>query len=523
MAKNRTFQQNRTRARCLLPLCLVMPLLSNPSPAAPTEDLALYGAPRKASRVEALEAGPVRLTFADGELRRLCVGGKEIIRRIYVSVRDTRWDTVEPEITHLDVQRSRGGFTIRLDALCRGKGIDFSWHGDITGTPDGRVTFRVRGAANADCRANRFGMCVLYGADSLAGRAYEVRDAEGGARTAAFPDLLAPVILQDKFQCLRYTTAEGLRVTTSVTDTLFGMEDQRQFGDSSYKAFSAMTFPYPDIVKGSSGTESISVSVENVPAAVKSLRKPAGGPPILLRLGDALPHARVPKLLPYDKALARPGFFMDVSTARDKLREAPIVTWPFNVAVNLFDDETLIENLPALADQVRTARAFAPGAVLRVTPATFNPPWPREGPDPRNRGQFAAAWLAAAVSHLARAGADEAMFDTGPGPAERVERMLAAHVGQTVLATHFTPSPHPSLEALAVEDHRTRYLWLINLTPRPQKVTLEGLPGGARLELQRVNTTTPAPADHPPGTIPAKRGRFQLALLPFEVCQVRVM
>ena len=499
-----------------------MPLLSNPSPAAPTEDLALYGAPRKASRVEALEAGPVRLTFADGELRRLCVGGKEIIRRIYVSVRDTRWDTVEPEITHLDVQRSRGGFTIRLDALCRGKGIDFSWHGDITGTPDGRVTFRVRGAANADCRANRFGMCVLYGAESLAGQVYEVGDAEGGARTATFPDLLDPVILQDKFQSLRYTTAEGLRVTTAVTDTLFGMEDQRQFGDSSYKASSAMTFAYPDIAKGAAGTESISVSVENVPGTVRGARQRVNNTPIVVRLGDPLPHARMPKLLPYDKALARPGFFMDVSTTRDKLREAPIVTWPFNVAVNLFDDGTLLANLPAVADQVRTARAFAPRAVLRVAPATFNPPWPREGPDPRNRGQFAAAWLAAAVSHLARSGADEAMFDTGPGPAERVERMLAAHAGQTVLATSFNSDSHPSIEAVAVDDYGARFVWIINLTPHRQKVVIDGLPEGARLALERVSATTPPPADRPAGSIPAKRGRCQLLLSPFEVCQVRV-
>ncbi len=499
-----------------------MPLLSNPSPAAPTEDLALYGGPRKPSRIEHLEAGPVRLTFADGELRRLRVGDQEIIRRIYVSVRDTRWDTVEPEITHLNLKRTRHGFTIRLDAVCRGKGIDFSWHGDITGTVEGRITFQVRGAANAGCRANRFGMCVLYGPDFLAGQAYEVLDADGRIRSGTFPNLLEPVILQDKFQSLRYATAEGLRVTTAVTDTLFGMEDQRQFGDSSYKAFSAMTFPYPDIVKGTTGTESISVSVENPKATARGERKRAGDPPIVVRLGDPLPHARMPRLLPYDKALAQPGFFMNISTTREKLKEAPVVTWPFNVAVNLFDDETLIENLPAVADQVRTARSFAPRALLRVAPVTFNPPWPREGPDPRNRGQFAAAWLAAAISHLARAGADEAMFETGPGPAEKVERLLSAHVGQTVLAIPFKSNSPLSFEALAVEDHGTRFVWLINLTPRPQKVSLEGLPGGARLELQRVNTTTPAPADHPPGTIPAKRGRCQLNLSPFEVCQVRV-
>jgi type II secretory pathway pseudopilin PulG len=285
---------------------------------------------------------------------------------------------------------------------------------------------------------------------------------------------------------------------------------------------SAMTFPYPNILKGAAGTESISVSVENVPGAVRSARQRAGNPPIVVRLGDLLPHARVPKLLPYDKTLARPGFFMDVSTTRDKLREAPIVTWPFNVAVNLFDDGTLLENLPAVADQVRTARAFAPRAVLRVAPATFNPPWPREGPDPRNRGQFAAAWLAAAVSHLARSGADEVMFDTGPGPAERVERMLAAHAGQTVLATSFNSDSHPSIEAVAVDDHGVRFVWIINLTPHRQKVVIDGLPEGARLALERVSATTPSPADRPAGSIPAKRGRCQLLLSPFEVCQVRV-
>src|SRR5258708_2214068 len=42
---------------------------------------------------EFLRAGPVRLKFADGELRYLRVGDKEIIRRIYFAVRAGNWDT----------------------------------------------------------------------------------------------------------------------------------------------------------------------------------------------------------------------------------------------------------------------------------------------------------------------------------------------------------------------------------------------------------------------------------------------
>ena len=89
-----------------------------------------------------LRAGPVTLTLADGELRYLRVGEVEIARRVFVSVRDTKWDTQDPEFTRYEVKQQGDGFTAVLEATCRGKGIDYSWGAEITGTADGSVTLQ---------------------------------------------------------------------------------------------------------------------------------------------------------------------------------------------------------------------------------------------------------------------------------------------------------------------------------------------------------------------------------------------
>jgi hypothetical protein len=510
-----------------LPLSLIVLLLMkslisshsavNPAGQAPPES----GFPVATKNVQ-LAAGPIRLTFADGELRRLYVGDREIIRRVYVTVRDPRWDTAEPKITQVDIRQSKDSFAIQLEALCRDKGIDFTWRGEITGTTAGKITFRVQGAANAACRANRFGMCVLFGAESLAGQTYEVHDAQGSSRTDVFPVLLDKIILQNRFGSLSYQTAEGLIVTTAVEGTHFGMEDQRQFGDSSFKAFSAMPFPYPQITAGAAGSETISIQVETAKGTIRRPPTHVIQKPVVVHLGDPLPGARLPRLLPYDKALAKSGFFMDISNARKTLAETPLIAWPFNVAVNLFDEETWIENLSAVADQVRTARHIAPRATLRVAPVSFNAPYPRERRDPRNQEVFAAAWTAAAIKYLALAGADEAMFDVGPGFADTVLRTMSGYQGKQLLATTVTADAGLPFEAMAFPDQNSTFLCLINLASQPRAIRLEGLPGSPDLELRRITAETPPPASPRGEKMKAIRGRCAMSLSPFEVCLVRL-
>ena len=48
-----------------------------------------------------LSAGPLHVLLAGGELRYLTVLRDEVLRRVYVAVRDEHWDTIEPVITNV--------------------------------------------------------------------------------------------------------------------------------------------------------------------------------------------------------------------------------------------------------------------------------------------------------------------------------------------------------------------------------------------------------------------------------------
>jgi hypothetical protein len=472
------------------------------------------GTKPEVTKVADLNAGPIHLRFADGELRYLYVGRKEIVRRVYLSVRDTRWDTPPTKVTNVNIQKTAKSFRINLDAVAQKGPIDYGWKEEIIGTPEGRITFKVEGRANADFKCNRFGICVHFGADSLAGQSYETVDADGTTVSGVFPQLLDPELMAKKFQTLKYTTSDGMQVITAVSPVAFGMEDQRNWADSSYKAFSSMSYPYPDIVKGAAGSETLTFEVRNA----KQLTIPTG--PIRVSFGAPIPGARMPKLLPPDAPRER-GFFLHKNQNPAQYREAGLVAWPFCPAVNLFDDETFMENLSAIEDQARTARSFAPKAVLRISPLTIDPVYPRPSRDPRNQTIFGAAWSAAAIKHLAAGGVDEAAFDVGPGYARLVQERLATYAGAEVLASTFDgPLPQP-VEALAVANQGATVIWLVNLKGVPQQHVVIRVPGSAtRARLSRINEKTRLDQSLPVEEVSVRAGELRLDLAPYEVCEI---
>ena len=54
-----------------------------------------------------LQAGPLALTYENGDLRYIRLGDCEILRRIYVAVRDRNWGTVPPVLSDLQVNHGR--------------------------------------------------------------------------------------------------------------------------------------------------------------------------------------------------------------------------------------------------------------------------------------------------------------------------------------------------------------------------------------------------------------------------------
>lgn len=476
------------------------------------QDVTLYGAPRPAAVVRQLTAGPVRLKFQDGELRYLYVADREIVRRVYFAVRDSRWDTVMPEMEKVEIEEpAGGGFRVQMAARCRNDIADYSWTGEIAGTPEGKITFRVSGAANAEFRSPRIGLNVLFGSDALAGTAYETTDATGEVTPGVFPVPISRALLTGKWKALTYRTEEGLEVACRVTGADFGMEDQRNFGDSSYKAYSGLTYPYPQVPQGERQEETLELTVGG------TLRTTPAAGPMRVLVGEAEPGVVVPRLLP-QPAEGEPVGFLQINGKPEDYREARALRMSFNVAAHMPDEDTFMENLTALTAQVETVRALAPQAVLTVGPINFDSPYPRPAPDARREGRFATAWAAAAYLELMRAGIGEASFNAG-GASEAVLQALGAQAGGSVLTTQrFGVEPLP-VRAQGVLVQGERRLWLVNMTADAQPVLVGGLGEAESAALRRFVGTEPA-GSAVTGEAEVVREVLRLELAPYEVCEV---
>ncbi len=203
-----------------------------------------YGKDEPLRERRLLRAGPLTAVLENGDLRYVSVGGQEVVRRVYVAVRDHRWDTIEPRITAFDVHQDDLAFVVRFTAEhCQGD-VDFVWRGAIEGTSAGVITYAMDGEARAGFLKNRIGICVLHPMD-LAGTPVQI-ETPNGSVGGAFPTRISAHQPFVDIVAIRHPTDDGGEVAIRFEGDLFEMEDQRNWTDASYKTYSTpLRLPYP--------------------------------------------------------------------------------------------------------------------------------------------------------------------------------------------------------------------------------------------------------------------------------------
>ncbi|NOT63628.1 MAG: hypothetical protein HOP19_25735 [Acidobacteria bacterium] len=190
-----------------------------------------------------LHAGPINLTFTDGELRYLCIGAREILRRVYVAVRDRWWNTIPLALTDLQIHCVADQFELSFTATHQQGEIDFAWRGAISGATDGTITFTMNGAARSTFWHNRIGLCVLHPPNEAA---CEIEHTDGTRTMGCFPRLIAPHQPFKDIRAVSHTAAPGLRAEVRLTGDTCEMEDQRNWTDGSFETYSTpLALPFP--------------------------------------------------------------------------------------------------------------------------------------------------------------------------------------------------------------------------------------------------------------------------------------
>jgi hypothetical protein len=219
------------------------------------------------------------------------------------------------------------------------------------------------------------------------------------------------------------------------------------------------------------------------------------------------------------------AYFTELNRERPTTAPLDFLCYSINPQVHAFDNASLVENLAAQADTVTSARQFAGGKLIVVTPVTFKPRFnpnatSAEAPlaagvlppqvDPRQLSLFGAAWTLGSVKYLAEAGASSITYyetagaqgvlerDVGP----RWPKQFASNAGQVFPLYHVladvnayaggmvlqSRSPAPLvMDALVLRKGLATCVMLANLSPEVQVVRFQWPGADARAAIRKLD------------------------------------
>ena len=197
-----------------------------------------------------LHAGRIRMAFVDGRLQWLTVGNVEVVRRIYVALRDETWTTVPHVIHDLDADVRERSFALRYEATATSAAGSLAFTVEVAGRDGDAVEVAFRGEARTPLTTNRVGLCLHY-PHELAGSPLRTWRADDPTeRSGAFPDRVVPDPPLRGLGGIAVPVGERTWCRASFSGDVFEMEDQRNFGDASFKVYSTpSTDPIPRVLQ----------------------------------------------------------------------------------------------------------------------------------------------------------------------------------------------------------------------------------------------------------------------------------
>lgn len=242
----------------------------------PTESLRLlHGTETGVPDLRPLRAGPVTLLLDGVDLRYLRIGDTELVRRVYVAVRDVDWDTVPGVVSGLEVDESDDAFRISFEVRHARREIDFGWRGSIVGDASGRVEYVLDGEAGQGFPFNRIGICVHHPWRETAGARFVART-PAGELDGSFPDLIGVQrfdgvyhALFDAYDRLEVSLPGNGHLVLELEGDLWETEDHRNWTDANFKTYStpiALGRPAP-LEKGQALRQRLAITPVDVPEA----------------------------------------------------------------------------------------------------------------------------------------------------------------------------------------------------------------------------------------------------------------
>lgn len=188
-----------------------------------------------------IEQGGWQLDVLDGALRTIRWHGVEVVRAIDCPVRDEKWGTYPQENIEESWDDSEGTYTRRF-SIAGG-----ALSGTLLATLDPSGTLQATLALQAQCDflTNRSGFVVLHPIAGVAGTPLTINKTE----QTQFPALISPSQPAFNITALSHV-CEGVQIALEFSGEVFEMEDQRNWGDASFKTYCRpLALPTPYLLK----------------------------------------------------------------------------------------------------------------------------------------------------------------------------------------------------------------------------------------------------------------------------------
>lgn len=266
------------------------------------QNVLYYGEDKPLPEQRKLCAGALSLVYEAGDLRYIKLGDREIVRRLYIAVRDQNWGTVPPILSKVQMEIKESSFRITYHVCANEGALDFVWKATIVGHEDSTISFTMEGEARSTFWRNRIGFCVLHPMHECAGVACRIEHVDGTVTEGVFPDYIAPQLVVDgrpqphqpfaEMHAMSYPVQSGLWADIRFEGDIFEIEDQRNWTDASFKTYcTPLRLPFPTKVeKGATIHQSVTIALSGKQPSI-GLNVPTKPTEVVISVEDRPPGA----------------------------------------------------------------------------------------------------------------------------------------------------------------------------------------------------------------------------------------
>ena len=230
--------------------------------------IAVFGTDEPTAAEHEIAAGKLAVRISDGQIKSVTWDGAEIARGITYFLRDADWATPLPT-TSVSIAGNRRG--ARIEGEIDTGPIRFTHATTLEADPQGVLRIVTEGRALSAFKSNRVGLTILHPVPDCAGVDVTVTHYDGAKEETRFPQLISPSqpVFDIRAMAYRLTDSENVEIAFSSirpdgTQQAFEMEDQRNWGDASYKTYvGSLRDPWPfDVLEGDVFAQEITITVK---------------------------------------------------------------------------------------------------------------------------------------------------------------------------------------------------------------------------------------------------------------------